>query len=195
MEITEDQAQEKEKSKTKKGRPRSNQLCAPAGGASSIDRHIYVVLPCRPRAFLPCRPSPSYFRPPQIPFYFFCFRPLPAFPWSGFLPLLLLLSPLPPFPRTPPTADARRRLLLSSASSSGHLTMNRSMTPRYHFPAIFIAVDHSAVSTPSTRGASSVDLSVVRKSLSRRPRWIGSRWSACQSRSMSWVQVSPSACS
>ena len=28
----------------------------------------------------------------------------------------------------------------------------------------------------------------------RRPRWLG-RWSACLSRSISWVQVSPSACS
>ena len=92
--------------------------------------------------------------------------PLPAFPWSCFLPLLLL-PPLPPFPWAPPTADVRC-CLLSCASSSCHLTMNHSAasrTSRYHFPASFAAVDRSAVSIPNTTGECSVDPSMGRNSL------------------------------
>ena len=48
------------------------------------------------------------------------------------------------------------------------LAMNRSAAsriPRCHFPAFFAAVDHSAVSTPNTKGASSVDPKAARNSL------------------------------
>ena len=88
--------------------------------------------------------------------------------WSGFLPLLLL-PPLSAFPWAPPAADARR-CLLGSASSSPHLTITRYTLLqgflRYLVPAFFAdAVDHSAVSTPSTKGASSVDPPSARNSL------------------------------
>ena len=46
--------------------------------------------------------------------------------------------------------------------------MNRSTAsriPRYHFPAVLAAVDHSAVSNPHTKGATSVGHSVARNSL------------------------------
>ena len=72
-------------------------------------------------------------------------------------------SPLP-FPWTPPPEDARR-CLLSSVSASCHHTINRSPAsriPRYLFPVFLSAVDHNAVSTPNTKGASYVDL-----------RWLG----------------------
>ena len=56
------------------------------------------------------------------------FPHLPAFSCSGFRPLFLLPPPAA-FPRTPPTAGARR-CPFSSASSSCHLTMNRSAASR-----------------------------------------------------------------
>ena len=149
-----------ERKKEDKGRPRLNQLHQLAAQVAwTCSTSCVGLVPCYPVChLLPTfvhRSSPST---PPVP-------PLLAFPWSSFLPLLLL-PPLPPFPWIPPTPDARR-CLLSSASSSCHLTMDRSAasrTPRYHFPAFFDAVDHSAVSTPSTKGASSVDPSVARNS-------------------------------
>ena len=93
-------------------------------------------------------------------------RLLPIFVHRG-LSSTRPVAPLPQSPWAPPTADARR-CQLSCASSSCHLTMNRlgsSRTPRYLFPAFFAAaaVDHSAVSTPNTKGKGSVNPSVARK--------------------------------
>ena len=86
--------------------------------------------------------APSYFRPPRFP--------------------LLYPSCCPPC-----QADARR-WLLSCASSSCHLTMNRSAsarTPRYHFPTYFAAVTTARSQSPDTRGGCSVGPSVARSSL------------------------------
>ena len=87
---------------------------------------------------------------------------------------------VPPPPRillvwcftTPPVAPPP--LICSDTTHGGcaalptQLTfMNRSTasgTPRYHFPVFFVAVTHSAVSTPNTKGASSVDPSLARGS-------------------------------
>ena len=94
--------------------------------------------------------------------------PPASFPCGlGFLQLLLLLlSFFPPFPSAPLTADARC-CLFSCASSSCLFTMNRSaawMTPRYHFPVIFL-VGHSTVSTTNTKEECPVDPAVARTSL------------------------------
>ena len=88
---------------------------------------VFCLVPCY--ALLPpCLPSPSYFRPPQFPFYYSCSPPSPhslvrVFCHSS------CCSPPPLFSWTPPTADARR-CLLSSASASCHLIMNRSTASR-----------------------------------------------------------------
>ena len=59
-------------------------------------------------------------------------------------------------------ADARR-----CASSSCHLTMNRSLLqgPPVPLPRLFTAVGHSAASTPNTEGERSLDPSVARNSV------------------------------
>ena len=78
-----------------------------------------------------------------------------------------MMPPVPPLPWAPPTTDARR-CLLSFASSSCHLTMNRAdalRTPRYHSPAFFAAVGHSAVSAPNTKGECSGGPLVARNPL------------------------------
>ena len=127
---------------------------------------------------------------PTISLRLFLLPPLPAFPWLGFLPLLVLPL-LPPFPWAPPTADARR-CLLSCASSSCHLTMNRSAasaTTRYHFPAFSAGVDHSAASPPNTKAECSVDLSVAWNSLRSATMLI---LQACIVRQVSGSPIQPS---
>ena len=71
-----------------------------------LQRQVGLV-PCY--NLLPSLPSPSYSRPPRFPFVLLRLPPLPPFPWSDFLPLLLF-PPLSQFPWAPPTADARRCL-------------------------------------------------------------------------------------
>ena len=125
-------------------------------------RHEYnrpVLLPCRPGALLPgCHLLPTFV---HRSFYsLLSVPPLPAFPWSGVLP------PLFPFLWTPPTANARR-CLPRCVVSSRYLTMYSpadSRTPRYHFLAVFAAVDHNAVSAPKPKGESSTHPSVARNS-------------------------------
>ena len=93
--------------------------------------------------------------------------PRAPIPLVEFISPLLLLPPRPPFPWAPPTVYARR-CLLSCASSSCHVTMNRSAvsrTPRYHFPAFLVVVGHSAVSTPNTKGECPFHPSVARSFL------------------------------
>ena len=73
---------------------------------------------------------------------------------------------LSPFLWTPPTANARR-CLPRCVVSSRYLTMYSpadSRTPRYHFLAVFAAVDHNAVSAPKPKGESSTHPSVARNS-------------------------------
>ena len=123
-------------------------------GTSSIDMlHLVVGLePCYPV----CRFLPIIVIHRE-------FTHTPPVPWSGLHPVLLVPA-LPPLPWAPPTADARD-CLLSCASSSWHLTMNRSAASRrsrYHSPVFFCAVDHNAVSTPNTKGGYSVDPLVTR---------------------------------
>ena len=146
---TEDQTEKK----TIKQRRTKFEPTAAVGGTSIIDMfHLLLLIvglvPCYPD----CRLLPTFVHrgfphtPPLV-------APLPPSPWSGFLPLFLL-PPLPLFPWALPTADAPCRLL-SCASSSCNLTMSHSAalrTPRHRFPACFAAVDHSAVSTPNTKG-------------------------------------------
>ena len=50
----------------------------------------HILLPVGRGALLPCLSYPSFFSPPQLLSYSSCPPPSPHFPWSGFLPLLLL---------------------------------------------------------------------------------------------------------
>ena len=128
------------------------------GGTSSIDLVYFLV-----GLVLAALSAISFLlSSTAVPVHVFLLPLLPAFPLSGFLPFLLL-PPLPPFPWIPPTADARS-CLPSCAPSSCHLTMRRSKGSRhpwYHFSASLAPVDHSAVSTPNIKRASSVDPSVA----------------------------------
>ena len=81
-----------------------------------------------PSTLLLCLPSPPWSRQPRFPFI---------------LPASL------PSPWTPLITDIQ----LNFASFSGHLTMNRSTasrTPRYHLPAFYAAMGHSAGSQIQT---------------------------------------------
>ena len=120
MKITEDRAK---KGKENKGTSRSHQLQQQlVGGTSSIIGMFHFI--CRPGGTL-------------LP----CLCRLLAIHTSTAVSLLLPLWPsFPPPPWAPPTADAPR-CKLNCASSSCHLTMNRSAasrTPRYHFSAFLL---------------------------------------------------------
>ena len=117
-----------------KRRPRKTTFepAAPVGGTSSIGMFYFLIglVPRYPQSAF------SFLLSSTAVSLLLLMSPLhPAFPWWGFLPLLML-PPLSPFPLKPPTAYAQR-CLIRCASFSRHLTMNRSAasrTPRYHFP-------------------------------------------------------------
>lgn len=91
---------------------------AAACGTSSIGRPLPT---SRPGILLPCLPSPSSFRQPRFP-------------------LLPCVAPPLPTPLDATHNECLAPRLLHFASSSCHLTMNRSAasrTSRYHLPALF----------------------------------------------------------
>ena len=113
---------------------------AVVGGTSSIGM-FYLQVTVEPAAS--CYPLSAIsflLSPTAVSLLFLLLPPLPAFALSGFLPLLSCCLPSPHSlgHHAHTMADARR-CLLSGASSSCHLTMNRSAasrTPRYRFPAL-----------------------------------------------------------
>ena len=107
----------------------------------------------------------SYVGPPRFPFYFFGLPPRPHSLFRVSL-LLLLLPALPPFPLgiTHCGCAALPTQLGLILVPLYHEPFGCFEDTRYHFPASFAAVDHSPVSTPSTKGDCSVDPSVARNS-------------------------------
>ena len=74
----------------------------------------------------------------------------------------------PPPPPSPNSLGHHLRQMRGAYSASFHSTTNRSAAstiPRFHFPALFTAMDHSAVSTPTNKGKIYVYPLVVRNSL------------------------------
>ena len=107
MKITENQHK---KYKNKTPRKTTIEPAAPVGTSS-----IHVLLGSRPSAFLPCLPSPSYFRPPQFCFYSSCFPSSLHSLLSGIQPLLLLPPHPPLFPwdtASPPPLPSHLSLIL-----------------------------------------------------------------------------------
>ena len=133
---------ENQRKKYKKKRPRKTTIepAAPVGTSS-----IHVLLGSRPidSAFLACLPSPSYFRPPQFPFYSSC-SPFSLHCLSRVFNHSSCFRLTPHYSlETPPTADARSYLLIS-ASASCHPTMNGS-------PASVGGVGSDAISSCTIR--------------------------------------------
>ena len=122
---------------------------------------MHGLLPSRPGAMLPCLPSPSYFRPPRFPFYSSC-SPPPRLPLVGFRSTPPVTPPFPiPLDTTHGGCAAlpTPRCLILVPPHHGPLGCFEDL------PRLFASVDHRVVSTPNTKGASSVDPSVARNSL------------------------------
>ena len=124
-----------------------------------VYRFLVRLVPC----YAACRSLPT-FSSTVVSLLLLLSPLLPAFPWPGSLPLVLLPSPHPlrQHPRRMRGA-VPNQLNLILVPPHHEPFMVPSRTPRYHFPAFFaVVVDHSADSTPNTKGASSVDPSVAR---------------------------------
>ena len=107
--------------------------------------------------------------------FYFLVGLMPCYPLGHLLPTFVHHR----FPSTPPGRPPLRISYIGFSASSPvappppvslgcHLTMKYSAAskiPRYHSPAFFAAVDHNAVSTPNTKGATSVDPTAARNSL------------------------------